>query len=116
MRVGRGGRRGVRNTGYSFGTNPTGMKRPTQVIHARGRWVGSADIEKGSAMAGKIKQMLEEIVRQRSATNSMMAGIVRTKLLLKGLDSAKFDASSPDDPIVIRKIVAAASEMGVTLK
>jgi hypothetical protein len=67
-------------------------------------------------MAGKIKQMLEEIVRQRSATNPMLAGIVRTKLLLKGLDSRQFDATSPDDPIVIQKITAAASEMGVHLK
>ena len=67
-------------------------------------------------MAGKIKQMLEEIVKQRSATNPMLAGIVRTKLLLKGLDSGKFDASSPDDPVVIQKIVAVASEMGVRLR
>jgi hypothetical protein len=67
-------------------------------------------------MPGKIKQMIEEIVRQRSATNPMLAGIVRTKLLLKGLDPAKFDASSPDDPIVIQKIMATASEMGVHLK
>jgi len=67
-------------------------------------------------MAGKIKQMIEEIVRQRSATNPMLAGIVRTKLLLKGLDSKKFDATSADDPLVIQKILAAASEMGVHLK
>ncbi len=67
-------------------------------------------------MAGKIKQMLEEIVKQRSASNPMVAGMVRTKLILKGLDSAKFDASSPDDAVLIQKIVAVASEMGVHLK
>jgi hypothetical protein len=42
--------------------------------------------------------------------------MVRTKLILKGLDSAKFDASSPDDAVLIQKIVAVASEMGVRLK
>ncbi len=67
-------------------------------------------------MAGKIKLMLEEIVKQRSATNPMLAGIVRTKLILKGLDPAKYDANSPDDPIVIQKIVATALEMGMRLK
>jgi hypothetical protein len=71
---------------------------------------------RGSAMAGKIKQMLEEIVKQRSVSNSMIAGIVRTKLILKGLDPGMFSANSPDDPIVIQKIVAVASEMGVHLK
>jgi hypothetical protein len=67
-------------------------------------------------MAGKIKQMIDEIVRQRSAANPMIGGMVLTKLLLKGIDSRKFDASSPDDPIVMQKIMTAASEMGVHLK
>jgi hypothetical protein len=67
-------------------------------------------------MPGKIKVMIDQIIEQKSAGNSMVAGTVRTKLLLKGIDPSKFDASSPDDSTVIQKIKTAASEMGVHLK
>jgi hypothetical protein len=67
-------------------------------------------------MAGRIKQLIDEIVRQRSAAAPLIAGIVRTKLLLKGIDPSKFDASSADDPAMIKKVVSAGAEMGVVLK
>ncbi len=67
-------------------------------------------------MAGKIKTMIDEIVRRRTALNPMFAGMVRTKLLLKGIDSSRYNASSPDDPAVIQKIIAAGAEMGIVLK
>lgn len=67
-------------------------------------------------MAGKIKGMIDEIVRQRSAVNPMFAGMVKTKLLLKGIDPARFDAGSPDDPVMEKKVRAAAAEMGISLK
>ncbi len=44
-------------------------------------------------MAGKIKAIIDEIIRQRSAANPMFAGMVKTKLILKGLDPSKFDAT-----------------------
>ena len=67
-------------------------------------------------MPGKIKAMIDQVIEQKSAGNSMVAGTVRTKLLLKGIDPSKFDANSPDDSTIIQKIRTAASEMGVHLK
>jgi len=67
-------------------------------------------------MPGKIKRMIDEIVRQRTALNPMFAGMVKTKLLLKGIDPSRYDANSPDDPAVIQKVAAAGVEMHVDLK
>jgi hypothetical protein len=46
----------------------------------------------------------------------MFASTTRTKLVLKGLDPNKFTTSSPDDPIIITKVIDAAAEMGVYFK
>jgi hypothetical protein len=67
-------------------------------------------------MAGRIKAIIDEIIRQRSAANPMFAGMVKTKLILKGLDPSKFDANSPDDAGLILKVSQAAAEMGVVIK
>jgi hypothetical protein len=67
-------------------------------------------------MPGKIKRMIDEIVRQRTALNPMFAGMVKTKLLLKGIDPSRYDANSPDDAAVIQKVAAAGVEMHVVLK
>jgi len=55
-------------------------------------------------MSGKIKRMIEEILAERSKGNEMVEKIVRTKLLLKGIDPAKYTDSSDDDPAVIEKL------------
>jgi len=55
-------------------------------------------------MAGKIKRMIEEILAERSKGSEMLAKVVRTKLILKGIDPAKFSDLSDDDPKIIKKL------------
>ncbi len=55
-------------------------------------------------MPGKIKRMIDEILAERSKGNEMVEKIVRTKLILKGIDPAKFTESSDDDPAIIEKL------------
>lgn len=62
-------------------------------------------------MAGKIKQMIDTIITQRTKGNSMLVGVIKTKLMLKGIDPGKFTAQSPDDPAIIAKLDAIAKEM-----
>ncbi|HTP63787.1 MAG TPA: hypothetical protein VMJ66_00235 [Geobacteraceae bacterium] len=62
-------------------------------------------------MAGKIKQMIDTIITQRAKDNAMLAGIIKTKLMLKGIDPGKFTAQSPDDPAVIGKLEALIKEL-----
>jgi len=62
-------------------------------------------------MAGKIKQIIDTIIAQRSKGNSMLIGVVKTKLMLKGIDPGKFTAQSPDDPAIIAKLEAINKEL-----
>ena len=66
-------------------------------------------------MAGQVRAMIDQIVEQWSKGNSVLATTTLTKLILKGLDPARFDANSPDDPIVIARVREAAAELNVTL-
>lgn len=61
-------------------------------------------------MAGKIKQMIDAIISQRSKDNPMLVGVVKTKLMLKGIDPNKFTPQSDDDPVIIAKLEAVIKE------
>lgn len=67
-------------------------------------------------MAGKIKAMIDAIIKERSQGNPSLESTTRTKLLLKGIDPSKYSDQSDDDPAVIAKIKQCAQEMGVALK
>jgi hypothetical protein len=62
-------------------------------------------------MAGKIKQMIDSIISQRAKQNPMLAGVIKTKLMLKGIDPNKFTAQSDDDPAIIAKLEAVVKEI-----
>ncbi len=62
-------------------------------------------------MAGKIKQMIDTIIAQRAKDNPMLTGVVKTKLMLKGIDPNKFTAQSADDPAIIAKLEIVAREL-----
>ena len=57
-------------------------------------------------MAGKIKSMIDSIIDQRAKNNTMLQGVIKTKLMLKGIDPKKFTAQSDDDPAIISKLEA----------
>jgi hypothetical protein len=62
-------------------------------------------------MAGKIRQMIDSIIKQRSKENPMLEMVIKTKLILKGIDPAKYTLQSDDDPIVIGKLEAMIREL-----
>ncbi len=62
-------------------------------------------------MAGKIKQMIDTIIAQRAKDNPMLAGVIKTKLMLKGIDPNKFTAQSDDDPAILAKLEAVAKDL-----
>lgn len=66
-------------------------------------------------MPGKVKQLIDAIVAHRSRGNPSMAGFVRAKLMLKGIDPSQHTDSSADDPDVLRKLEALARELGMDL-
>lgn len=64
-------------------------------------------------MSGKVKQLIDAIVSHRSRGNPTMAGFVRAKLMLKGINPDQHTDSSPDDPVVLRQLESLARELGV---
>lgn len=55
-------------------------------------------------MAGQIKRMIDSIIEQRSQGNKVLAGVVKMKLILKGIDPKNYTSTSPDDFAVIGKL------------
>jgi isopentenyl diphosphate isomerase/L-lactate dehydrogenase-like FMN-dependent dehydrogenase len=66
-------------------------------------------------MAGQIIKMINKIIAQRAQGNPTIESTTRTKLVLKGINPAKFNATSPDDPEVIKKLQNLAAELGVSV-
>ncbi len=55
-------------------------------------------------MAGKIKQMIDLIISQRANGNPMLERVIKTKLMLKGVNPKNFTSESQDDPAVLQKL------------
>ena len=66
-------------------------------------------------MAGQIRVMIDRIIAERSKGNPVLVTTTKTKLVLKGLDPAQYDANSPDDPMVIARLREVAAEFSITL-
>ena len=55
-------------------------------------------------MAGKIRQMIDAIINQRAKDNPMLERVIKTKLILKGINPNKYNLQSDDDPVVMGKL------------
>lgn len=66
-------------------------------------------------MAGKIKVMCNTIIAKRANGSPVIEKLTKTKLVLKGVNPDQFTANSPDDPLIIGKLVQIAKELGITL-
>lgn len=67
-------------------------------------------------MAGKIQEMINTIVEERSGGSAMVARSIRARLVIKGIQADSYTADSADDPEVIAKLHQIAKELGVSLK
>jgi hypothetical protein len=66
-------------------------------------------------MAGQVKVMIDRIIQERSKGNALLASTTQTKLILKGFDPARYDATSPDDPMILARLRQVAAELNITL-
>jgi len=55
-------------------------------------------------MAGKIRQMIDSIIIQRAKDNPMLERVIKTKLILKGINPNKYTLQSDDDPVILGKL------------
>jgi len=64
-------------------------------------------------VAGTVKRVLEAVIAARGHNNPTFMETTRAKLILKGLNPAKFTESTPDDPAQVAKARQVAAEFGV---
>jgi hypothetical protein len=72
-------------------------------------------IKKEIVMAGKIKNMVNQIIDLRSKGSPAIAATTRTKLILKGINLDSYTETSDDDPNVINRLRQIATEFGVNI-
>ncbi len=63
-------------------------------------------------MAGKIKEMIDFVLKQRAAGNPMLEKIIKTKMILKGINPHKFTPESDDDPEILQQLEGMSMELG----
>lgn len=66
-------------------------------------------------MAGKIKVLIERLIELRTKGDRGLVAPLKIKLIMKGVDPDLFDDGSPDNPMVIQRIITIAKEMGYEL-
>lgn len=64
-------------------------------------------------MAGKIRQLLDRVIDQRSQGDAILAITTTTRIILRGVDPARFDANSEDDPMILERVRDMALEFGI---
>ncbi len=69
----------------------------------------------GIVMAGKISILIEQLIALRTKGDRGMVAPLKIKLIMKGVDPDMYNASTPDNPIVIQRVIAIAKEMGYDL-
>jgi hypothetical protein len=55
-------------------------------------------------MAGEIKRMIDEILEERSNGDKVVENVTKIKLIIKGIDPAKYSDQSYDNPEIIKKL------------
>jgi hypothetical protein len=63
-------------------------------------------------MAGKIKEMIDFVLKQRAAGNPMLEKIIKTKMILKGINPSRYTLESDDDPAVLQQLEGMSMELG----
>jgi hypothetical protein len=66
-------------------------------------------------VAGKINQIIDKIIEERSKGNETIRNSTRAKLILKGFNPEKYSIASEDTPEIISRLQQIAIEMGVKL-
>ena len=66
-------------------------------------------------MAGKVKLLITKLIDLRTKGDRGLVAPLKIKLIMKGVDPDLFDETSPDNPLVIQKVMTIAKEMGYEL-
>jgi hypothetical protein len=80
------------------------LAQPNALRHIVKNKAPETNVIQGGVMPGKIRQMIDTIIGQSAAGNPMLQRVIKTKMILKGINPAKFTDDSVDDPAIIAKL------------
>lgn len=64
-------------------------------------------------LSGKVKELINQIMKERSSGNPAISEMTKSKFILKGINPDKFDSNSFDDPIIIKRLHNIARELNI---
>lgn len=64
---------------------------------------------------GKTKLIIDSIITQRSGGDPKIAKVIKTKLMLKGVNADAYSFDTPDDPNLVKRLIDLAGKLGVTI-
>ena len=63
--------------------------------------------------AGNIKKIIDAIVVRKGRGEPLLIISIKNKLVLKGINPAKYTSETIDDPVVLRKLQELINEIGI---
>ena len=66
-------------------------------------------------MAGQIHKMINLIIAKKSGGNPTLKNVIKTKLVLAGINPQKYGPNSEDEPNIIKKLNSFAKDIGINL-
>jgi len=70
---------------------------------------------KSDQTRGKTKLIIDSIITQRSGGDPKIAKVIKTKLMLKGVNADAYSLDTPDDPNLVKRLIDLAGKLGVTI-
>ena len=64
---------------------------------------------------GKTKLIIDSIITQRSGGDPMIAKMIKTKFMLKGINPDAYSLDTPDDPNLVQRLMDLAGKLGVKI-
>lgn len=82
---------------------------------ALARSYGLQIVPKSDFSKGRTRLILDSIITQRSGGDPMIAKLIRTKLILKGINPDTYSLDTPDDPNLVNRLMELAKKLGVEI-
>jgi hypothetical protein len=70
---------------------------------------------KADRTKGRTKLLIDSIITQRSGGDPMVAKMLKTKFMLKGINPDAYSLDTEDDPGIVRRLTDLASKLGIKI-
>ena len=70
---------------------------------------------KADRTKGRTKLLIDSIITQRSGGDPMLAKMLKTKFMLKGINPDAYSLDTPDDPSIVRRLMDLAGKLGIKI-